>query len=80
MPLIVKATICLHNFLRQTNSSSYCPSGVDDSCDNTGKIKAGEWRRLVENRQGGMLLYDISAVRGSRPCKPALEVPDVIKS
>ena len=24
---IVKATICLHNFLRQTNGAGYCPMG-----------------------------------------------------
>lgn len=24
---IVKATVCLHNYLRQTNTVSYCPSG-----------------------------------------------------
>ena len=40
--LIVKATICLHNFLRLTNSASYCPSGFVDSYDDTRKIKEGE--------------------------------------
>ena len=77
--LIVKAAICLHNFLRQTNSAGYCPVGFVDSCDNTGKIKEGEWRRLV-NSEGGMLLNDIPAVRGSRPLNAAVEVRDLVKS
>ena len=42
---IVKATISLHNFLRQANSAGYCPKGFVDSYDETGTIKEGEWRR-----------------------------------
>ena len=41
---IVKATICLHNFLQQTNSAGYCPTGFVVSYDETGRIKEGEWR------------------------------------
>ena len=37
--MIIKASICLHNFLRQTNSAGYCPAGFVDTYDNTGKIK-----------------------------------------
>ena len=37
--LIVKAAICLHNFLRQTNSAGYCPGGFADSYDSRGKIR-----------------------------------------
>ena len=40
--LIVKSTICLHNFLRQTNSAAYCPTGFVDTYDETGEIKEGE--------------------------------------
>ena len=36
---IVKATISLHNFLRQTNSAGYCPTGFVDSYYETGTIK-----------------------------------------
>ena len=45
--MIVKAAICLHNFLRQTNSAGYCPAGFVDSWDEKGEIKEGEWRRIV---------------------------------
>ena len=49
---IVKATICLHNFLRQTNSFGYCPTGFVDSYDKTKTIKEGEWRHLVGDNNG----------------------------
>ena len=39
---ITKAAVCLHNYLRQTNSASYCPSGFVDSEDGSGDIKPGE--------------------------------------
>ena len=59
---IVKATICLHNFLRQANSAGYCPTGFVDSYDKTGTIKEGEWRRLVGDNNGATLLQDIPPV------------------
>ena len=36
---VVKATLCLHNFLRQTNSAAYCPAGFVDRLDDKGRIK-----------------------------------------
>ena len=44
--IVVKAKICLHNFLLQTNSSGYCPTGFADYWDEKGEIKKGEWRSL----------------------------------
>ena len=77
---IVKATICLHNSLRQKNSAGYCPTGFVDSYDETGTIKEGEWRRLVGDNDGATLLQDIPPVRGSRPTTSTLEVRNVMKS
>ncbi|WP_252510456.1 hypothetical protein, partial [Acinetobacter baumannii] len=51
---IVIATICLHNFLRQTNSAAYFPSGFVDSFDDKREIKEGEWRRIVVNGQSSL--------------------------
>ena len=56
--LVVKATICLHNFLRQTNSTG-CPTDFVDSYNETGTINKGEWRRLVGDNNGATLLQDI---------------------
>ena len=57
---IIKATICLHNFLRQTNSAGSCPTGFVGSYNETGTIKDGEWRRLVGDNNGATLIPDIS--------------------
>lgn len=79
--LIVRATICLHNFLRQTDSAGYCPVGFVDTFDSTGRIKEGEWRHIVRNnRQGEVLLNDLPAVRGSRPPTSAVEVRESMKA
>ncbi|XP_057296815.1 uncharacterized protein LOC130625697 [Hydractinia symbiolongicarpus] len=76
---IVKVTICLHNFLRRTNSAAYCPSGFVDSWDDKGEIKEGEWRRLVADGNSSLLI-DIPPIRGSRPSNTAVNVRDNLKS
>ena len=77
---IVKATISLHNFLRQTNNAGYCPTGFVDSYYETGTIKEGKWRRLVGDNNGAALLQDIPPVRGSYPTTSAVEVRNIMKS
>ena len=77
---IVKAKIWLHNFLRQTNSAGYCPTGFVDSYDETGTIKEGEWRRLIGDKNGATLLQNIPTVRESRPTTSALKVRNIMKS
>ena len=44
---IVKATICLHNYLRLTENAGYLPTGFVDSYDESGAFKPGEWRAVV---------------------------------
>ena len=39
-----KAAIALHNFLRTTESSLYCPPGFVDSEDGMGNSIPGSWR------------------------------------
>ena len=56
--IIVKAVVVLHNFLRQTNSTGYCPGGFVDSYDSTGNFK-GEWRRIVPYGGRAGLLNDV---------------------
>ena len=77
---IVKAKIWLHNFLRQTNSAGYCPTGFVDSYDETGTIEEGEWRRLIGDKNGATLLQNIPTVRESRPTTSALKVRNIMKS
>ena len=39
---IVKATLCLHNYLRLTENASYPPQGFVDSEDSSGNIIPGD--------------------------------------
>ena len=41
--LYTKATIALHNYLRTTESSVYCPPGFIDGEDGSGDFFAGGW-------------------------------------
>ena len=50
---IVKATICLHNFLRQSDlgkqpTERYFPPGVADHEDQEGNVIEGQWRREID--------------------------------
>ena len=80
LQIIVRAAVVLHNFLRQTNSAGYCPGGFVDSHDSSGKLKEGEWRRIVPNVGRSGLLNDLPNVRGSRSTKTAVEFREMIKS
>ena len=72
--IVVKGTICLHNFLRQTNS----PNGFVDSWDEKGEIKDREWRSLVADSQS-RILTDIPPIRGSPPTIKAFGVRENLK-
>ena len=71
--VIIQSTVCLHNYLRQTATSLYCPSGFVDSFDNTGNIKPGEWRSQVPKDDSGAMRH-LSKVRGSRYNNSAIEI------
>ena len=48
-----KASIALHNFLRTTESSVYCPPGFIDSEDADGNVICGSWRE-EQGSSGGL--------------------------
>ena len=77
---MVRAAVVLHNFLRQTNSVGYCPGRFVGSYDSTGKLKEGEWRRIVHNGERAVLLNNFPNVRRSGPTKTAVEVREMIKT
>ena len=70
---ITKAAVCLHNYLRQTNSASFCPSGFIDSEDGSDDIKPWEWHQVVCNDSRGEL-FDIAPLRGGRYSNSAFKV------
>lgn len=75
---MVKAAVCLHNYLRQTNNAGYCPAGFVDSQDSTGQIRPGEWRSMVHDLDHGAL-RPIPRRRGSRYPDSAVAVRDLMK-
>ena len=75
--LIVQATVCLHNYLRQTETALYCPSGFVDSMNQTGNIKPGEWRSVVSDSDTGALV-GLNRVRGSRYTANAIQIQEAL--
>ena len=72
----VLAYLTLHNYLRLTDTASYCPFGFIDSYDSTGNLKEGEWRELA-TRSKGML--PINRVKGSRYSNNAVEMRNSLR-
>ena len=73
---ITKAAICLHNFLRLTNSAVYCPKGFVDSTDSSGNIKPGEWRSIALEANGA--IRNLLPLRGRRYKTTAIEVREIL--
>ena len=46
---IIKATVCLHNYLRLTDNANYTPQGFCDSLSWDGSIIEGDWRNILES-------------------------------
>ena len=70
---IVKACICLHNYLRITENARYIPAGFIDSENSSGDVTPGTWRNLTESDMAGLVkcgkisgnryTYDAAATR-----------------
>ena len=75
---IVLATIALHNYLRQTDNTSYCPAGFIDSERATGDIIPGYWRRERANsgEDASQGMARVAALRGQRRSDYALRMRD----
>ena len=77
---IVQATVALHNYLRQTDTASYCPAGFVDSFDGSGNILPGEWRRITSADEGSGAFCSLPPTRGSRYRNYAMEVREALKA
>ena len=61
---IVGATVCLHNYMRLTENTSYTPVGFVDNEDSSGNIIPGDWRSEVHDDTPG--LRDLQQIGGNR--------------
>ena len=75
---IVQATICLHNYLRFTESANYTPAGFVDCEDSSGNIIPGDWRSEVSSDEGG--LRHLDQIGGNRYTFEAGRAGDDFKS
>ena len=74
--IFTKAAIALHNYLRMTDSSVYCPPGYIDAEDGAGNILHGEWRREVNEDSG---LSRLGQVGGNGYTCSSAEVRDIYR-
>ena len=79
---IVQAAICLHNYLRQTDTASYCllTSYFVDSFDDSGNTLPGEWHRITSADEDSSALRNLPAARGTRYRNYALDVREALKA
>ena len=75
---MIKAAVCLHNYLRLTCNASYCPAGFVDSQDSTGHVKPGEWRSIVNHLQEGTMRA-LPRLKGTRYPQSAVVVKELMK-
>ena len=74
----IRAAVVLHNYLRQTENSLYCPSGFVDTEEANGDVQPGHWRELTGNDEN-LLLKKLPNVRGSRYKEGAVKMRDALK-
>ena len=70
------ACLALHNYLRQTNNSSYTPYGFLDIESSDGTIKPGEWRATKPTGS----FEPVRPIRGSRPRELCIKMRNGIKN
>ena len=75
---IMKATICLYNYLRTTANAMHTPKDFVDSEDNLGDITPGQWRSIFTN--SGSDLSDISRLWSNRYSFEASNIRSNLKS
>ena len=76
--LYTKAAIALHNFLRTTESSVYCPPGFIDAEDGAGNVIDGAWRS-EDGGTGTRGLEPIGRAGGNRYSRSAALVRDAYR-
>uniref|UniRef100_A0A1X7TMB6 DDE Tnp4 domain-containing protein n=1 Tax=Amphimedon queenslandica TaxID=400682 RepID=A0A1X7TMB6_AMPQE len=72
---IIKACVCLHNYLRLMDNASYTPSGFVDKEGENGEIIPGDWRNTLAS-SGSTGLQSLSNVSGNRYCFDAVQTRD----
>ena len=72
----VLSCLCLHNYLRQTENSLYCPHGFVEIQTGDGEIRVGEWRSIKVDHN---VLEPLDKLRGGRSKLEARQVRETLK-
>ena len=76
--LIIKASLCLHNYLQLTYNAHYIPAGFVDAEDTTGNIVPGNWRSITSGDNGAMEAFSVGRAN-NRSSFEAIEVREKFK-
>ena len=69
--------VCLHNVLQLTSTTSYTPYGFVDSERADGSIKTGDWRKIIEVGNTGMM--NLPKPRGGRQTDDGKSLQNTLK-
>lgn len=72
---VIKATVCLHNFLKTEIADQYCPSTLTDTILDNSDFVEGSWRQATQNDQS---LTPVGRIGSNRSSKEAYEQRDRI--
>ena len=76
---IIKACLCLNNYLRLTENAQYTPTGFVDAGDASGNMKPGDWKSIVQGEQGAFK-PTCPGRSFNRPANNAKKVREVFKT
>ncbi|CAB4010235.1 Hypothetical predicted protein, partial [Paramuricea clavata] len=76
--LIIKACLCLHNYLQLTSNAHYIPAGFVDAEDSTGNFIPGNWRNITTGDIGAMEAFTVGRAN-NRSSFEANEVRETFK-
>ena len=74
---IIKAAVCLRNYLRLTDVAHYIPTGFIDSESNSGIVIQGDWRKELQDQA---CLHNFSKSKGNRSVFDAIAIRNTFKN
>ena len=76
MENVIKATVCLHYYLRLTDGAHYIPTGFFDSESNSGIVIQGDWRKELQDQA---CLHNFSKPKSNRSVFDAIVIRNTFK-
>ena len=74
---VIRACVCLHNYLQIIQSPSYTPQGFIDVEEFDGAIKEGDWRNIIKHDSA---LNSFTKVKGGKVSCDAKVIQSSLKT